>query len=168
MPAPVSPFTPIPSFIGRPAQQLQQAPPQLPPLTQGLIPPPQNMGPPVPQGLLPQQLPQQAPQPTGGLPSMNPLENMDGLDFGGDNRIDPFEKLVMMMMQIPQLWLPIFAGMGLVKALEKTSKPHRSNAELSQQGYDVGQVGQTGLPDERQLVQQATQMPSMGKMPGFA
>lgn len=98
---------------------------------------------------------------------MDPLENMDGLNVGEDKRIDPFEKLALMMMQAPQLWLPLFAGMGLVKALDKTSKPHRSNTELAQQGFDVGNPGQTGLPSEEQMTREFMQVPNAPHQVGF-
>lgn len=153
MPQQASPFTPIPSFLSRPADQLQQ-----------MSPPPQNMAPPGQGG--PPGGPQ-GPPGGGGLPSMNPLENMDGLQVGSEGgKPDPFEKLVQMLMSMPQIFMPFLAGMGAVKAMDKANKQHRPNSELAAQGQDVGMPGQTGMPNEQQLMQQA-QMPKMGGQVGF-
>lgn len=116
---------------------------------------------PLPYGLtsIPNGIAGQAgPPAVGGLPSgLSPqirgfppgLSNMAMAGMGSaEERPDLFQRVAMLITQNP-LWIAIFAGMGLREALEKSgryeSKPHRSNDELQQRGYEVGMPGQTGM-----------------------
>ena len=83
---------------------------------------------------------------------------------------DSVEKLVMIMMANPQFFVPWMAGLGFQRLLEKSGKfvekPHRSNEELAQGGANVGNPGQTGMPDQSEMMRQL-RPPAMGGMTGF-
>lgn len=87
--------------------------------------------------------------------------------------LDLFQKVASLLIdpqtkQLNHALVLLFAGMGLREALEKsgkfTSKPHRSNEELMQSGYDVGIPGQTGLASPQDMVRntQPPGVPGMG------
>lgn len=101
-----------------------------------------------------------APQGLGGIP---PQQGPGG----ESSEPDLFQRVAMMITANP-MWLQIFAGMGLREALEKTgkyvSKPHRSNEELSQQGFNVGMPGQTGVQDPAMMMRsiQPPGVPGLG------
>ena len=66
--------------------------------------------------------------------------------------------------------MPWMAGLGFQRLLEKSGKfvekPHRSNEELAQGGMNVGNPGQTGMPDQAEMMRQL-RPPAMGGMVGF-
>lgn len=174
MPLQASPFTSVPNGISQPAQQPDPAMAaivaqmmargaggggglgggmgsQFDAAPQGgdMLSPPSAQVPPPP-GLAPGNMPGQ-----GG-----PEDAMQGPDL--------FQKVAQYITDKPELWILLFAGMGMREALEKTgkfrSKPHRANEQLAAQGYDTGTSGQTGIPSSDQLAQKAS---GLGSMQGY-
>ena len=135
MPLAPSPFSSVPGFLNRGAM------------------PPVMAGPPT--GGAPG---------AGGPPGSQVPGLMSGAGADGDlSGPDLFQRVSLLLMdpqtkQLNPAAVLLFAGMGLREALEKsgkyTSKPHRSNEELSQQGVPVGMPGQTGMPSPDQMVRQ--------------
>ena len=133
MPLAQSPFSSVPGFLNRGAT------------------PPVSVGPPM-----------------GGSPGAGgpPGSQVPGLMPGSSSEsseLDLFQRVSLLLMdpqtkQLNPAAVLLFAGMGLREALEKsgkyTSKPHRSNEELSQQGVPVGMPGQTGMPSPEQMIRQ--------------
>lgn len=109
--------------------------------------------------------------PSQGLPPGSPSQGAD-LPGGpsGQREPDIVEKLVMIMMSNPQFFVPWMAGLGFQRLLEKSGKfaekPHRSNEELAQGGMNVGNPGQTGMPDQAEMMRQL-RPPAMGGQLGF-
>lgn len=182
MPLQASPFTSVPSGISTPATPPS---PQLAALLaklfggQGAGPTP-GAGPMVGGPQMPPGAPPGGP-PGGGEPLGLPPGMADVIPPQappmpqGDNEPDLFQKVTLLLMdpttkKINPEMLLLFAGMGLREALEKSgkfrSKPHRSNEELSTQGYDTGTAGQTGVPSPEQM-QRSTAPPTSPGMPGF-
>ena len=146
MPFQASPFVGVPGFLHTGAQAPDPRMAAAMEAMQGVSPPVESqMTPPGAAG-------------AAGAPGMDPQE------------LDLFDRVAQLITKHPQLWLPIFAGMGMSKALEKTgkfvSKPHRSNEELGSQGYGTGQPGQTGMASPDQMLR-SVQPPAMGGMTGF-
>ena len=107
----------------------------------------------------------------GGDSSQGAPPQGSGLPGGPENREpDIVEKLVMIMMANPKFFVPWMAGLGFQRLLEKSGKfvekPHRSNEELAQGGANVGNPGQTGMPDQAEMMRQL-RPPAMGGMVGF-
>ena len=133
MPLAPSPFSSVPGFLNRGAT------------------PPVSVGPPM-----------------GGSPGAGgpPGSQVPGLMPGSSSEsseLDLFQRVSLLLMdpqtkQLNPAAVLLFAGMSLREALEKsgkyTSKPHRSNEELSQQGVPVGMPGQTGMPSPEQMIRQ--------------
>ena len=107
-----------------------------------------------------------------GGPAQGPPGGTPDLPGGAPENREPdiVEKLVMLMMANPQFFVPWMAGLGFQRLLEKSGKfvekPHRSNEELAQGGMNVGNPGQTGMPDQAEMMRQL-RPPTMGRMPGF-
>lgn len=158
MPIPGSPYTSVPPGLSYPATPLtpQGATAALAQMSGNVTPPGAQMAPSV-----------------GDPLSADPLAGLQ--QNSGQDEMDLFQRVVLMLMnpqtqQLDPMKVLIFAGMGVSQALEKSgkfsSKPHRSNAELQESGMNVGIPGQTGLPDERQMVAQTASPPVPG-MVGF-
>jgi len=146
MPIMPSPYRAIPNFAN-PSGQTSGIDPQM--LAAAMLTQPpgaQSQGPPgMTQGTLP------------GMPGGVPQDP----NAGQAPELDLFQKVAALLVdpqtkQLNDALVLIFAGMGLREALEKsgkfTSKPHRSNEELAQSGYDVGIPGQTGLASPQDMV----------------
>ena len=139
-----SPYTSVPNGISTPAMPPSPQDAAAMMGSQGIVPPGAHMAPPG------------APGPGDQL----------GAGGQGPSQLDLFQRVAFLIMQNTQLWLPVFAGMGLARALEKSGKqdsnPHRSNEELAGQGIPVGNPGQTGIKDPAEMAK------GLGGMPGYA
>jgi len=159
MPLAPSMLSAVPNFLQQPALAGSQAMPQAGPAgipappTAGMLPGfggGAPMMPSPPPGAVPGSVGAMGSQPGagGGQPGMDMMGPPDLVD-----------KLVRTMMGMPNIDAPFgvafMAGIGAKELLEKmgkfASKPHRSNAQLAQQGYDTGNVGQTGMPSPQEM-----------------
>ena len=131
MPLPPSMFSGVPQF-----------------LQQGALPPPP--GQPIAGG-----------SPGAGGPPGSPALGPQGMTPAPDDAegVDLFQKVAQLMSgPDSEKWTLLLAGWGMGNAIEATkrfrSKPHRGNDELAQQGFPVGNPGQTGMPDVAQMARQ--------------
>ena len=110
------------------------------------VPPSRQMAPPDPMSSGP-----------GGPPSYGALPPQGQDPSMGMDRLQKVVELLMNPnLKLNPEMLLLFAGIGANVALDNIGKPpmtkqHRSNAELSAQGQDVGNAGQTGMQDPKMM-----------------